>query len=653
MPDGISCTGCRPNSYRSNTLNGCTECPQYSRTNGGAKASIDDCHCILGYSEHRGEEILCKDKDECAVNNGGCERHCINTPGSFYCACPDGFKLLDNGIGCVDRDECAQSNGGCQHTCVNSEGSFECTCNEGYMVDPNDSYMCADVDECSHSTHECEQVCVNYPGSYHCRCNDLSILDKDGKSCNPITCSPMLLPDKMKVSPKDLCLGVHTTKEIVVGTTCRVDCKKGYGLRGPENRTCLNTGLWSAQSASCIPIQCPALQNPKNGQVLPLSCLLNDSNAFQGSCFFSCNEGYALSGTTLTSCQNSGKWSLEAPICMQVSEITCPKDITKVLEQGQAQAVVDLQEPVHSLDKIQSNVPTKGHAFDVGTTEVVYTALSNTSDSSATCSFIVVVKDEEPPVFQFCPESFTVKTAERQPLVTWDEPVVTDNVGVVSNTTRISPDRPFTWGTYTVLIDARDGSDNTVTCQFSISIQTKECGTPVAHANGKISCSDWMFGKICEPSCDDKHYFFDGLPPSVFLCGFDGVWSPSSEAPDCSPYIMLLPDVSCPTGTVQNSFPAIEGELCISCPRGMYYGAVNSTFACLPCKVGTYQDEFGQESCKPCEPGQTTETQSSKASTDCKVTEVFPTTVEAPAVSVEMASNKTSPQNAEVVEQIN
>ncbi|XP_071787755.1 uncharacterized protein [Asterias amurensis] len=652
MPDGISCVGCRTNSYYSSTSNECFECPQYSRTNGNAKATIEDCHCMPGYNEHPGEEILCKDIDECNVNNGGCEHDCINTPGDFYCACPEGFKLIDNGEDCVDRDECAQSKGGCQHNCVNSEGSFQCTCNEGYMVDPEDSYLCADVDECSQGTHGCEQDCVNYPGSYHCACNNSSILAEDGKTCNPITCNPLLLPDKMRVSPVKLCQGNHATKKIIVGTTCTVECKRGYELRGPANRTCLNTRQWSAQPASCIPIRCPALQNPKNGLVHPSSCLQNDSSAFQGSCVFSCDEGYALVGTSLTSCEQSGTWSLETPTCKQVSEITCPQDVTRILEPGQAQAVIDLVEPVHSLNRIESSVPTQGHAFDVGTTEVVYTAFSNTSDSSVKCSFNVIVKDEERPVFRLCPKSFTVKTAEQYPTVTWDEPVITDNVGVVSNTTRISPDRPFTWGTYTVLIDASDGSGNTVTCQFSISIQTKECGTPVAPANGAISCSDWMFGKICEPSCDKSHYFFEGLPSSVFLCGFDGVWSPSSIAPDCSPY-EENPELPCPIGTVQTSFPAIEGEVCISCPRGMFYVEVNSTFVCLPCPVGTYQDEFGQESCKPCEPGQTTEGKSSKASTDCQASEVMPTTMEVPATSVEMAHNQTTTHSTEVAEEIN
>ena len=42
------------------------------------------------------------DINECLVNNGGCEDHCVNLIGSFLCTCPSlsiGFKA--NGTECI------------------------------------------------------------------------------------------------------------------------------------------------------------------------------------------------------------------------------------------------------------------------------------------------------------------------------------------------------------------------------------------------------------------------------------------------------------------------------------------------------------------------------------------------------------------------
>lgn len=47
------------------------------------------------------------DKDECAVNNGGCQQECRNTIGSYVCACHNGFTLHENGHDCKE--------GGCKH----------------------------------------------------------------------------------------------------------------------------------------------------------------------------------------------------------------------------------------------------------------------------------------------------------------------------------------------------------------------------------------------------------------------------------------------------------------------------------------------------------------------------------------------------------
>ncbi|KAL3876182.1 hypothetical protein ACJMK2_034053 [Sinanodonta woodiana] len=56
------------------------------------------------------------DKDECAVNNGGCQHICKNTVGSYECACHNGFTLHENQHDCKE--------GGCQHEINTAEGEI-------------------------------------------------------------------------------------------------------------------------------------------------------------------------------------------------------------------------------------------------------------------------------------------------------------------------------------------------------------------------------------------------------------------------------------------------------------------------------------------------------------------------------------------------
>ena len=38
--------------------------------------------------------------NECALENGGCEHHCTNNGGSFYCSCDAGYRLEPDGKRC-------------------------------------------------------------------------------------------------------------------------------------------------------------------------------------------------------------------------------------------------------------------------------------------------------------------------------------------------------------------------------------------------------------------------------------------------------------------------------------------------------------------------------------------------------------------------
>ena len=88
--------------------------------------------CSDGNAEDDLKELLCVDVDECAVYDllttcGGDSMECINTVGSYHCACKSGFAWNPSNRRCVDIDEClhnpcASSNSKCQNT----DGGFKC-----------------------------------------------------------------------------------------------------------------------------------------------------------------------------------------------------------------------------------------------------------------------------------------------------------------------------------------------------------------------------------------------------------------------------------------------------------------------------------------------------------------------------------------------
>ncbi|XP_045112088.1 signal peptide, CUB and EGF-like domain-containing protein 1 [Portunus trituberculatus] len=99
----------------------------------GGYCIYNTCMCPLGYYG-----TVCQfDKDECAVDNGGCQQECRNTLGSYVCCCSAGYKLGPDKHSCVEVDECRDHNGGCSHVCINTAGSYECRCQPGHRLLPD------------------------------------------------------------------------------------------------------------------------------------------------------------------------------------------------------------------------------------------------------------------------------------------------------------------------------------------------------------------------------------------------------------------------------------------------------------------------------------------------------------------------------------
>ena len=78
----------------------------------------------------------------------------------------------------------------------------------------------------------------------------------------------------------------------VEGDNCTFSCDPGYMLqRNVTSGTCENTGSWSGELPSCVPLNCSQdnIPVPANAIVLQLSsCGL----AYQSQCTVSCDEGF-------------------------------------------------------------------------------------------------------------------------------------------------------------------------------------------------------------------------------------------------------------------------------------------------------------------------------------------------------------------------
>ncbi|XP_070546093.1 fibulin-1-like [Ptychodera flava] len=83
--------------------------------------------------------------------------------------CPDG--MVGDGIKCFDENECLSEPGTCNQTCINTLGSYYCECRQGFHLN-EDKHSCDDIDECSHHGNRCARYarCINLPGSFDCQC---------------------------------------------------------------------------------------------------------------------------------------------------------------------------------------------------------------------------------------------------------------------------------------------------------------------------------------------------------------------------------------------------------------------------------------------------------------------------------------------------
>ena len=202
----------------------------------------------------------------------------------------------------------------------------------------------------------------------------------------------------------------------------------------------------------------------------------------------------------------------------EIPEITCPSDITVSNGLGQCGSVVTYTAPEGTDNSpgattaLTLGLPS-GSMFPVGTTTVTYT-VTDASNNSASCSFDVTVNDTERPQIA-CPGNISVNNAPGlcSAVVTWSEPVPTDNCGILSVSSNHHSGDSFPVGTTTVTYTVTDIHSNVEHCTFDVTVTDTEkpvitCPAPISINNALGLCSATTV--ITPPTATDN-------------CGFSGV----------------------------------------------------------------------------------------------------------------------------------
>src|SRR5690554_5534223 len=243
----------------------------------------------------------------------------------------------------------------------------------------------------------------------------------------------------------------------------------------------------------------------------------------------------------------------EAPVI-----VDCPTDITQSNDAGSCDAVVTWTAPTFT-DNCTGTTLTSTHnsgdTFPIGTTTVTYTA-TDAAGNVQTCSFDVVITDNEAPVFTACPSDIAqdVDAGSCDAVVTWTAPTFTDNcTGTTLTSTHNSGDT-FPIGTTTVTYTATDGEGNTATCSFEVTVNDTEAPVFVDFPSDTIVVCYGevvdLSGIVVEDNCSGVTLTSTHEPGDVFPIGTTTVTYTATDASGNQTDTSLV--------VVVNDFPAIE-----------------------------------------------------------------------------------------------
>ena len=249
------------------------------------------------------------------------------------------------------------------------------------------------------------------------------------------------------------------------------------------------------------------------------------------------NGGFYPVGTTeisYTVTDTSGN-SVSASFMITVNDVENPVisnlsgDITVNTDLDSDHAEVSWSAPIVTDNCDQSPVLILSHQsgsdFPIGTT-VVSASVTDSAGNTTAGSFEVTVIDNQDPEILNLSSSITVSNDANEcgAVVTWPAHIATDNSGEVSLTVSSESGTLFPIGTTTVTVTAEDGSGNTVSGQFTVTVNDTQdpilLGTRIdlTSVNDPGVCGaevTWSaFGVVdnCSATLDSSHESGDFFP---------------------------------------------------------------------------------------------------------------------------------------------
>ncbi len=263
--------------------------------------------------------------------------------------------------------------------------------------------------------------------------------------------------------------------------------------------------------------------------------------------------------------------------------IICPLDITLSSTEGNCGAIATWTTPATDDNCGVSTVVSthnSGDVFSVGTTTVTYT-VTDLYNNTATCNFDVIVTDDTPPAIT-CPADITATTDAGlcSAVVTFANPIATDDCGTVTVTCNPASGSTFNIGTTPVTCTATDAAGNTTTCNFDIIVTDDEdpviacpatitTTSDVGMCNAVVTWTDPVIGTDATDNCGVVSVVCSPVSGSTFPVGTTPVTCTATDAAGntatCTFDVVVTdnnpPVITCPADITTNMDSGVCGAV--------------------------------------------------------------------------------------------